>query len=1021
MRMPNTLSISVTAEIADLQAKFAVAQASVRSLNSEMMALARQSAKGMLDPAGSAQLKEGAGQLLTARAQAEGFAGQAAAAGVTLQGVSRAASESGIHIGGAAREFRALSSDLARGDYARLPIVFGMLARSLAGVGAAGMLAVVGVGAIAAGLAYLAIRAIGASHALDEMQIAAAAAGNNLPRSQLKEFTDNLSEAGNVTAKAAQEIVRELANIPGMTAPSLASATALVSRFAITTHQDAEEAGKSLVKIFKAPSAGDALTQLEHLGYAIDLNARNEAAAADSSNNVNKQKAAIIDLVNEASSRGAAIADKEAASFQASWSNKLQLGAAWLGETALVITQTDRIAAALGLENPVIATQNRLIEEQNALRAKQNAVLASKPKEVADTPLTQKQEIEVGIKYVEKGKPLSAQIREATVEIQGLVTAAAAAQARLNDLRISNVNPEIIKAAANDLADMNSQLQEQRQRLDEIKYGPVMQRARTEMEQTAATSSGTQTQILEQQVAVVDKYLSKVRQGSAQYTELQSEAARMDLEIKRSTSSELIADARRINTEISGDETRSSVQRLAAERDTLQELLSDTRITGQQRVEVEQEVAAKSTELAKTAASEQQAITRSNVESQIAISKTQIESEKSTLDSELQLHQITASQKYQLLADLTRQEAALHIDRLNNELASLQPLTAKYAEVYNQILELKAKLNADLAALDRQQVADAAHAAQQQVTAWRQATDEIEGAEQTMLGDLLSRRKSFGQAAYQVAGQLVDKEIEDDVRAMTTRLLIQDQGLAQQKALEQGGVLYHAVAQQEQTQATKIGLTQQQGAEESNAIEARTADQSDLVATQIDQSAEAQIVNSAQMQQAASVVRSQQAQSAAVQAGGQVRVTATQTAAIQSKTAQNEVNGPTVMADAAKAFSGTYASVSSIPIIGWILAPVAAAAAFAVVAGYEGLATLEQGAWELPRDVTANLHAGERVMPRPFAEEYRSRVSGEGGGGDTYGDFNQTNHIHQVQPTAGAIIAQLRKATRNFHPATMSR
>lgn len=318
--MPSSLAIAVTADIADLQAKFAVAQATVRSLNSEMVALARQTAKGMIDPAGAARLKEVSGELLNARAQAEGFAGQAAQAGVTLQGVSRAASESGIHIGGAAREFRALSTDLARGDYARLPIVFGMLARSLAGVGAAGMLAVVGVGAVAAGLAYLAVRALGASHALDEMQIAAAAAGNlDLTRSKLKGFADELGLAGNVSEAAAQKIITAFAHVPGMAAPSLDAAQALVSRFASASGQEAEKAGDSLIKLFKAPTAGEAIKQLEQLGFAVSLTEKNMAAAADESNNVNVRQAAIIDLVAGASSRSESATTKEAASFQASW------------------------------------------------------------------------------------------------------------------------------------------------------------------------------------------------------------------------------------------------------------------------------------------------------------------------------------------------------------------------------------------------------------------------------------------------------------------------------------------------------------------------------------------------------------------------------------------------------------------------------------------------------------------------------------------------------------------------------
>jgi hypothetical protein len=99
------------------------------------------------------------------------------------------------------------------------------------------------------------------------------------------------------------------------------------------------------------------------------------------------------------------------------------------------------------------------------------------------------------------------------------------------------------------------------------------------------------------------------------------------------------------------------------------------------------------------------------------------------------------------------------------------------------------------------------------------------------------------------------------------------------------------------------------------------------------------------------------------------------------------------MQDAAKAFSGTYASVAQIPNVGWILAPAAAAAAFAAVAAYEGLASLDVGAWNIPQDMTARIHKGETVMPAPFASSFREAMAGggfPGGGGDTHHHWNIT-------------------------------
>src|SRR5258708_19727647 len=62
-----------------------------------------------------------------------------------------------------------------------------------------------------------------------------------------------------------------------------------------------------------------------------------------------------------------------------------------------------------------------------------------------------------------------------------------------------------------------------------------------------------------------------------------------------------------------------------------------------------------------------------------------------------------------------------------------------------------------------------------------------------MISDLLSGRKSFAASALSVASNLVTKEIENDVRAVTTRLLLDRGYETQKKALEEGGFLYHLI------------------------------------------------------------------------------------------------------------------------------------------------------------------------------------------------------------------------------------
>lgn len=215
-----------------------------------------------------------------------------------------------------------------------------------------------------------------------------------------------------------------------------------------------------------------------------------------------------------------------------------------------------------------------------------------------------------------------------------------------------------------------------------------------------------------------------------------------------------------------------------------------------------------------------------------------------------------------------------------------------------------------------------------------------------MVGDLLSKRKTFAQAAMQMSSQLVTQEIENDIKAMTTRLLLGDSTAAQQKATEQGGLLYHLFATQQGTVATQGAALQQ-----------------------------AAVVQTSNIQQTTATQTGQTAQTAAVTTGGEARVGATTAAASQGQAAQAAIQSKTVMSDAAQAFSGVYASVSSIPVVGWILAPVAAAAAFAAVAAYE---SLDVGAWKVPGDMTAKIHQGEMVVPAKHAETMRAGAGPSG-------------------------------------------
>lgn len=81
-----------------------------------------------------------------------------------------------------------------------------------------------------------------------------------------------------------------------------------------------------------------------------------------------------------------------------------------------------------------------------------------------------------------------------------------------------------------------------------------------------------------------------------------------------------------------------------------------------------------------------------------------------------------------------------------------------------------------------------------------------------------------------------------------------------------------------------------------------------------------------------------------------------------------------------RAAAGAYAALASIPYVGPILAPAAAAAALAAVIGFGSSIASAEGGWgKVPKDGTiTELHKDEMVLPSGLANPLRSAISGFG-------------------------------------------
>lgn len=128
--------------------------------------------------------------------------------------------------------------------------------------------------------------------------------------------------------------------------------------------------------------------------------------------------------------------------------------------------------------------------------------------------------------------------------------------------------------------------------------------------------------------------------------------------------------------------------------------------------------------------------------------------------------------------------------------------------------------------------------------------------------------------------------------------------------------------------------------------------------------------------------------------------TAAETAGVaQSSAFLGRFNEKQITADAAKAAAGAYSATAGIPIVGPILAPIAAATAFAGVMAFENLASFDKGTNYVPADMVAQIHEGERVIPKADNAALMAAVAGGGGPQGDNWHIHYSPTIHERERT----------------------
>jgi hypothetical protein len=303
---------------------------------------------------------------------------------------------------------------------------------------------------------------------------------------------------------------------------------------------------------------------------------------------------------------------------------------------------------------------------------------------------------------------------------------------------------------------------------------------------------------------------------------------------------------------------------------------------------------------------------------------------------------------------------------------------ANWVQATGEIRAAYEKLGLDIAAVSKGIEDDSQNSARQtaaaHVKAWEDANRAIEASESTLVRDIFSKHQSLNADLLGIARQLVEQELSSDLKYWTERGLLAVEGIENEKTAEQGGAFQKLIFDQLKTTSTAT---------------------------------------------------SQAAQSAAVSAGVATRTAVQSAGDAQGLAAHAAAASLTISNDAAQAAAGAYASASQVPLIGWLLGPVAAVGAFGAVMAYDSIASAEGGQWKVGggEQLTA-LHKDEMVWPGWAAHGARNMlesfsVGGRAQGGDAIDRSSATSHQWNYAPTIHGvpernIVDELRNSGAEF-------
>lgn len=938
MSSAGTVSVKITAQEAELRAELALARTDLANFNAEVRSLSASMVETgkQTDAAMVTQLR-------AATAQAGAASKQVGSLETDLKKMNGELGHSHGSISTATREFRALFDELSSGRTRMTPGTLAIIGQRVFGLSLGTLAAVGGVVALAAGLGYLVVKAIDADNALQRLKIGMDFEGIDVTKSQLKSLADDIGKDGETI-------------IAGM--GKIADSASSLDTLSRATEMYAAESGEKTPAAIKAvteamTSEHLTLTKLKELFPGVSEVARENFLEVQRTGDSHKTAAALVGMLDD--------------QMKKSREDLLQYRSGWIGfgnDTRLVLGWIQTLTGGLIPLSSLVEDDIKgwtlltgaLKSAGTAMGAVANWLGITTQVQVVQANLLAEQtkKLDGQTAALDKSAAATAKQRE---ENQAIIASALKAgdsfdtegrriselTAKLAQMQKALATPGITKNESSQLtkeiADAQRQLHEANKRAVEEEYQQFVAK---EDAKADASKRGSEARIAAD-TAEVEKAKQLFGSESTEYfravgklNEARRTADEAALAQARKAGEEEIGIVREKISEINADESLGGAQRNELIQAAYKTILAGDKLTADQRVTVERDLNNELASEHKRGIAERQQIDRSNASSDLEIARIGFQQQKDILAAQVSENRISKGQELADLISIAEREGDAEQAALTRAQSGYAQDSVFFIEKENEKRVAAARTGAEIDKINAEIAANNRKTALESAQSWRMAVDEITSAERSFVDTALSQRGSFMDAVYAMTSTFIKKELADDLAYYTKKELLSAEAFAADSAHIQGGLLVHVIAENQKT--------------------------------------------------ASSV------------AGNATRLASSEAATTTAAATEVAVGSASILNDAHRAAAGAYAAIAGIPYVGPFLAPAAAATAYVAVAAFDSLTAFDEGAWNIPRPMLGQLHAGETIVPQRFAEGLRQHGTlGGGGGGST------TNHFHaNYQPTVNA-------------------